>query len=192
MSMNITLEVDGLQDCIDMVRPFTSPEVINEKTEQVMTPTIEEMTGRLRERAPYKTGTYRRSIMWERDATGWTAGTESQLGPWLEFGTGIRGEFPTKIYEIRPKYKKALRWKRELTPLEVFLGLRGRLGVQHKELSWGSKSSKTHSDVFAQVVRHPGMKSSPHFRPTLEEYTPIFHDRLSAMFASLIDAGGAS
>jgi hypothetical protein len=169
-----------------------------------MTPTIEEMTARLRERAPYKTGTYRRTIMWERDASGWTAGTESALGKWLEFGTGIKGEVPTKMYEIKPRYKKALRWQRDITSIVAFYPwFRGRVGVQHivqtnfvrssgaKTLSWWtSKKSKTQTDVFAQRVMHPGIKAMPHFRPTFEEFKPIIHDRLAAMFRALVARSG--
>jgi len=188
--MNVVLEVQGLQEVIDMVRPFADDATINAKTEEVMTPTIEAMTARLRERAPYKTGTYRRSIMWEKDANGWTSGTESPIGPWLEFGTGIRGEYPGDFYEIRPRYKKALRWREELSELAIFYGLRGRVSVQHKDLSWSSKSSKTHTDVFAKLVRHPGIRSRPHFRPTFEEFAPIIHDRLYQGFVSLLSSSG--
>jgi hypothetical protein len=205
MSMNIVLNVDGLQECIDMVKPFADEPEIKRRTEEVMTPTIEEMTARLRERAPYKTGTYRRSIMWEKDEFGWTAGTESPVGVWLEFGTGIRGEFPTDYYIIRPRYKKALRWQEDVSSMAVFFGYRGRVGVQtirvvpnpwtggsDRYSFWTSKSSKTKNDVFAKLVRHPGIRSRPHFRPTFEEYGPIIHARLFTMFKKLIPEGGGT
>jgi hypothetical protein len=203
--MNIVLNVEGLQEAIEMVKPFADRDEIMRRVEGVMTPSIEEMTARLREVAPYKTGTYRRSIMWEKDESGWTAGTESPIGQWLEFGTGIRGEYPTKVYTIAPRYKKALRWQEEVSAMAVFIGLRGRVGVQHIRTRsnpwtggvdvvkwWTSKSSKTQNDVFARVVRHPGIKSRPHFRPTLEEFAPIIHGRLFTAFKDLLEGGGGA
>jgi len=90
--------------------------------------------------APFKSGKLRASIR-IRYVGPLTAiiGPSVDYGVYQEFGTGTRGEFPTGVYEIRPRNAKVL--------------------------SWTSNGKRR----FAKVVHHPGIKPHPFMRPAFEQ-----------------------
>ncbi len=91
--------------------------------------------------APVKTGKLRNSIgIRYTSATRAVIGPNVLYGPFLEFGTGSRGEFPTGTYEIRPKKGKYLRFTTQ-----------------------GGKV------VYTKKVTHPGIKAQPYMRPALRQ-----------------------
>lgn len=83
-------------------------------------------------------------------------------GPFQEFGTASRGEFPGKPYEIRPKAK----------PFLVFQ-VNGRT-------------------VYARKVTHPGVRAQPYMRPAALTALEPFADRLAERGALLITKGPRS
>jgi len=88
--------------------------------------------------APIKTGRLRDSITIKYiNPLKAVVGTDVDYGVYQEYGTGLRGEFPGKMYEIKPKKGKVLSF---------------------------TVSGKR---VFAKIVRHPGIKAHPFMRPAL-------------------------
>lgn len=98
----------------------------------------------------------------------WVSKTEAIIGPslpyglYVEFGTGSRGEFPGKPYEILPKVK----------PFLVF-----------------KVNGKT---IMAKKVRHPGIKAEPFMRPAAMEALEPFTEKLIEKGQLLITKGPRS
>jgi len=81
--------------------------------------------------APVATGALKNSITIRFDTpTSATIGPGVEYGPYQEFGTGSRGEFPGAPYEIRPKNASALSFtvdgKRVVTQKVVHPGVRAK------------------------------------------------------------------
>lgn len=90
--------------------------------------------------APIKTGALRGSItITYETSTRAVIGPHVIYGPYQEFGTGSRGEFPTGAYTIRPKKGKYLRF---------------------------NAGGKT---VYTKKVTHPGVKAQPYMRPAIRQ-----------------------
>lgn len=101
--------------------------------------TAEQIRAKAQALAPVKTGTLRESITIRYDGgLKATVGPEVPYGVYQEFGTGTRGEFPTGMYQIRPKRPD------------------GRL-VFKVNGKW----------VSAKVVNHPGIPPHPYMRPAV-------------------------
>lgn len=113
--------------------------------------------------APRKTGKLANSIRitWT-DKLSATIGPSVPYGVYQEFGTGTRGEYPGKIYEIRPKTKPYLVFK---------------------------VNGKT---VVARVVHHPGIKAHPYMRPATIAALEPFADQLAERGQLLIIKGPGS
>lgn len=109
-------------------------------TQELLDEAGEQIAARMRELAPVRSGALKGSIRVIREPG------RVQIGPvgveyasFVEYGTGIRGEFPTKVYEIRPKQGELLTFKVGGT--------------------W----------VSTRVVRHPGIRPHPYIRPAAAE-----------------------
>lgn len=201
MTGRINLSIEGCERVMSVLSVYVDPEKVLDTFDEVMTKCFNGMANDLRDAAPYKTGNYRRSIRWDGGKGYWQVGTDSRLAQWLEFGTGIRGEFPTKMYKIAPRYKKALRFQSELGFSATLAGIRGRISGQTTFKSargptvtrWITRKSKTHTDVFAKWVMHPGIRPFPHFRPVFIRWQPIIKQELlralKALLAKTMTAG---
>lgn len=101
-----------------------------------------------RHNVPVVTGTLKDSIGY--DIVGDTAVLYATAphAPFVEYGTGSRGEVPTGPYVIEPKYAQALHFK-----------VNGR-------------------DVFAKRVVHPGVRPRPFLRPAMEHARKVFYAKM--------------
>jgi len=102
--------------------------------------------------APVDTGALKGSISAYTQDGGLTGVVQATAlyASYVEFGTGIRGEFPGKVAIIRPR-----------TPGGM--------------LRWVGKDGKVH---FAKQVRNPGMAPRPFLRPALERTVPALAEGL--------------
>ena len=108
---------------------------------QIIAQTAQRVASIARAKAPKKTGKLASSIN-VRYVSPLSAeiGPEVDYGVFQEFGTGTRGEYPTAMYEIKPKKPGGVL---------VF-----------------KVDGKT---VFARSVKHPGIKARPYMRPAFVE-----------------------
>lgn len=99
----------------------------------------EQIRAKAQTMAPVKTGALRQSITIRYEG-GLKAviGPEVPYGVYQEFGTGTRGEFPTGMYQIRPKSPDR----------RLVFKVNGK---------W----------VAAKVVNHPGIRPHPYMRPAV-------------------------
>ena len=101
--------------------------------------------------SPVKSGALRRSITINYEtATRAVIGPHVIYGPFQEFGTGSRGEFPTGPYTIKPKNGKVLAFK--------------------------VAGGKT---VFTREVKHPGIKAQTYTRPAIKRVIDTIAPELS-------------
>jgi HK97 gp10 family phage protein len=103
--------------------------------------------------APVDSGALKGSISsYTRDG-GMTGVVEAsaKYASYVEFGTGVRGEFPGKVTIIRPR-----------TPGGM--------------LRWVGKDGKVH---YAKQVRNPGMAPRPFLRPAMERVVPALAEGLA-------------
>lgn len=110
-------------------------------------------------RAPVKTGRLRSSIRMWVEPLRVTVGPDPRIadyGSYVEYGTGVRGEFPGQVYEIRPKTASALRFK------------------------VGNKV------IYAKVVRHPGNYPHPYMRPALTSWLDSLGDDIALVGVQMI------
>ncbi len=111
-------------------------------------------------KAPVKNGTLKYSIV-----VTYVNALKAEIGPsvfygkYQEFGTGTRGEFPTGMYQIKPKSGKYLTFK-----------VNGQ---------W----------VRTKVVNHPGIPARPFMRPALQEALGDFSEELAKAGALQITKG---
>lgn len=114
--------------------------------------------------APRKTGKLAASIhiTWVDKLKAEIKPTEI-YGVFQEFGTATKGEFPSGMYEIRPK-----------SPGGVLV------------FQVGGKT------VFARVVHHPGVKAQPFMRPALVQALEPFAEQMAAKGQLLITKGPRS
>ena len=111
--------------------------------------------------APIKSGRLRQSISIRYpEPLKAIVGPQVEYGKYQEFGTGTRGEFPTKPYEIRPKG--------------------GR-----KFLSFTVNGKK----VVVRRVTHPGVPPRPFMRPAIEQVLGELTTSLADKGALLITKG---
>lgn len=114
-----------------------------------------------RQFAPVKTGMLRDSIhVTFTGPTQATIGPAVPYGPYQEFGTATRGEWPGPYYVIRPRHAAAL----------SFIAKDGRR-------------------VVTQEVKHPGVKPKRYMRRAVEVELAGVADRLAEAGALLITKG---
>ena len=111
-------------------------------------------------KAPVKNGTLKFSIVitYINSLTAEISPTVP-YGKYQEFGTGIRGEFPSGMYQIKPKSGKYLMFK-----------VNGQ---------W----------VRTKVVNHPGIPARPFMRPAVQEALGGFSEDLAKAGALQITKG---
>lgn len=130
-----------------------------------------------RDRAPGKTGALRRGITAEEpEVVGNTVrgvvgagGQGAPYAPYLEYGTGARGEEPTGPYVIRPRFKRALAWPAPALgmPGGPFRRLSGTLRTSvRRKLQAGTLRYADVLIVRKRVV-HPGIAPRPFLRPAV-------------------------
>ena len=132
-------------------------------------------------KAPFKTGTYRRSIHMETATRLPTevvvhVGTNDPRGPWLEYGTGVYSEAPGAKKQpivIRPKNKKALAFKGQMT----FAGT-----------AFIPASSGMGTVIVKKVVQQ-GQHAKPHFRPAIDENGDRVLEEMRKALADLVAKG---
>ena len=177
--MIVEMKCEGLDEAMSITAGLCNPADVEAALEGTITVTIMEMTSEIQEKAPSKTGGYRRTIQWSKlkDALTWMIGSPLPLAEWLERGTGLYGP-KGESYEIVPVRKKFLKWRAEGG---------GYVSGQHRaDGSWFSKKSKDFHDVFRKKVIHPGIKPMPHFEPVLEKYSPIITERVIDGLTNLV------
>jgi phage gpG-like protein len=112
--------------------------------EQAAAQVVREYAGKIQDQAmqfaPVKTGALRDSITVSFDsATSATIGPRVPYGPYQEFGTGSRGEFPGSPYLIRPKNAKRLSFvadgKRVVTTQVTHPGVRAKAYMRRAVMS---------------------------------------------------------
>lgn len=114
-----------------------------------------------RQYAPVRTGKLRDSITVSfTGPTQATIGPHVPYGPYQEFGTGTRGEFPGPMYVIRPRHAAAL----------SFIAKDGRR-------------------VVTQEVKHPGVRPKRYMRRAVQVELAGVADRLAESGALLITQG---
>ncbi len=102
--------------------------------------TGQQIADRMRALVPVKTGYLRNSIRVVSQPGKVTVGPIGVFyAPYMEFGTGTRGEFPRPMYEIRPKHAANLVFK-----------INGQ---------W----------ISTKLVRHPGISPRPYARPAARQ-----------------------
>jgi len=120
---------------------IASGEDIEREAGQIIAQTAQRVASVSRAKAPKKTGKLANSIhVRYLSPLSVEVGPNVDYGVFQEFGTGTRGEFPTAMYQIKPKKPG------------------GVLVFQ--------VDGKT---VFARVVNHPGIPPHPYMRPAFEE-----------------------
>lgn len=124
-------------DLTRLIQNFERAQAVAPKiAQQYLTEAATDIRARMRALAPVKTGYLMNSIRIISEPGRMTIGPIGVFyAPYMEFGTGTRGEFPGPMYEIRPKTKKNLVFK-----------INGR---------W----------VSTKVVKHPGVRARPYARP---------------------------
>ena len=120
-----------------------------ERAQQAMREAMDEAVTYARHNAPAVTGTLRDSIGYEIVGDRAVLFATAPYAPYVEYGTGSRGEFPTGPYEIRPRRAQALRFE-----------IGGRT-------------------VFAKKVVHPGVRSRPFLRPAMEHARKVFYAKMA-------------
>lgn len=128
-------------------------------TENIMTDVGKEIEDRARAKAPMKTGKLKASIVAKYENGALVIDAPVPYAMYQEFGTGTRGEYPTGMYQIKPKNAKFLHFK------------------------VGGK------DVFAKVVNHPGIKAHPYLRPATRDAVMALAPKLAANGALKITKG---
>lgn len=118
---------------------YASGDGIELAAANVIRDTAEQIRAKAQTMAPVKTGALKQSINVKYES-GMKAiiGPEVPYGVYQEFGTGTRGEFPTGMYQIRPKSPD------------------GRL-VFKVNGKW----------IATKVVNHPGIRPHPYMRPAV-------------------------
>ena len=97
--------------------------------------------------APFDTGALRESIGYRIEGDEIVISATVPYAPYVEYGTGMRGENPTGPYVIRPVRAQALRFV-----------VNGRV-------------------VFAKKVTHRGIKAQPFLRPALRHAAGVVNAR---------------
>lgn len=108
---------------------------------QVLAPAAEQIKTAMMLFVPVDTGNLKRSIVIQASPGRYVIGPNGvPYASYVEFGTGIRGEFPTAPFEIRPRNAKALRFIVNGKP------------------------------VYAKKVTHPGQRAKPYVRPAARAF----------------------
>jgi HK97 gp10 family phage protein len=108
--------------------------------QQIIKQAAQKIQAEAQTRAPVKSGRLKASI--QIRYTGPLSaiiGSNLFYAPYMEFGTGSRGEFPGTSYIIKPKNPKGV-------------------------LVWTSNGKRS----YAKIVNHPGVKARPFMRPAFE------------------------
>jgi HK97 gp10 family phage protein len=117
-----------------------SGQTMMESAQQIIQQAAQQVQAEAQTRAPVKSGRLRDSI-----SIKYPGPFQAVIGPnvnyavYQEFGTGTRGEFPTAMYEIKPKKPGGV-------------------------LAFTVNGTK----VFTRKVRHPGIKARPFMRPAFQ------------------------
>jgi len=139
-----------------------SGDSIEKSAASILMDGAQRITAEARAMAPVKTGKLQGSIHAK-----WASpmrveiGPEVIYGPYQEFGTGSRGEFPGAPYEIKPKKPGG-------------------------KLVFKTKDGKT---IVTRRVMHPGVKAQPYMRPAFEKVLETVIDRLTKAGAIKITRG---
>lgn len=113
-----------------------------------------------RSKAPMRTGKLRNSIqVTYTSPLSASVGPTVPYGPYQEFGTATRGEFPGPMYEIRPVRASKLAFK-----------------IDGK---W----------VFTKLVKHPGIPPRPYMRPAIQTVLGKMAPELARTGALLVTKG---
>jgi HK97 gp10 family phage protein len=118
-----------------------------------------EIMGNARAKAPVRTGRLRDSIDYKISGNQLIIGPHVPYAPYMEFGTGSRGEFGGSEYIIRPRTKPYLKFK-----------INGK---------W----------ISTKEVHHPGISPRPFMRPAVEEAMGDLADKLAERGALMITKG---
>jgi len=139
-----------------------SGESIERSAAQILADGAQRIAAEARAQAPVKTGKLQASIhaRWQSPLKV-EIGPEVIYGPYQEFGTGSKGEFPGSPYEIKPK-----------TP--------------GGKLVFKTKDGRT---VVTRRVIHPGVKPQPYMRPAFKKVLETVMDRLISSGAAQITKG---
>lgn len=134
---------------------------VRDEAEKTLDLVAEDIVKDMKSRVPRKTGRLQDSI----DVIVATDGRREigpvgvEYAPFIEYGTGSRGEFPTGPYEIAPKFKKALAFS-----------YRGK-------------------DIVVRKVMHPGIKAQPYARPAAAAALMALQTKLTDVGISMITRG---
>jgi HK97 gp10 family phage protein len=105
--------------------------------QQIIRQSAQQIRDEAQANAPVKSGRLKQSITVRYTGPlSATIGPNVPYAPYMEFGTGTRGEFPGPMYEIKPRRPGGV----------LVFTINGK-------------------KVFARKVRHPGIKARPFMRP---------------------------
>lgn len=137
--------------------------LIDNRADKLLDNYAQEVQAQAQAKVPRDTGKLSNSITVQRPSQlVRIIGPTVPYGVYVEFGTGSRGEFPGKPYEIKPKNK----------PYLIF-----------------QLNGKT---VYAKKVTHPGIKAQPYMRPAVLAALEPFTGKLLSTGALLITKGPGS
>lgn len=119
---------------------FKAADNIEAATQNLLDSAGNQILAEAQSKVAVKTGKLKQSITKTSKRMEVTVGPSAEHGVFIEYGTGTRGEFPSSMYEIRPKNGNVLVFK------------------------VGGKT------VYARSVKHPGIKAQPFMRPAAEKW----------------------
>lgn len=151
----IYFDITALVRDLKQVSELTTEQI----TENVLQDIGKEITINAQQRAPVKTGKLRQSIHYFVRGGTLTIDASAEYAPFIEFGTGSRGEFPGKPYVIKPKKGKYLVFKA------------------------GGKT------IYTKQVTHPGIAAQPYLRPAAIDVMGPLLDKLAERGQALIVKG---
>lgn len=128
-------------DLTELAKDLTqAAENVEQATQELLEAAGDEIIAEAQSTVVVKTGKLKNSITKTSLPLKVVVGPSAVYGPYIEYGTGSRGEFPGSMYEILPKKGSVL----------VF--------------QVGGKT------VYARSVKHPGIKAKPYMRPAAQKW----------------------
>lgn len=122
---------------------FKAADNIEMATQNLLDSAGEEILAEAQSTVVVKTGKLRSSLKKTSTKLRVVVGPDRDMaihGPFVEYGTGTKGEFPGPMYEIKPK------------------------NGQYLAFTVGGKR------VFARSVKHPGIRAQPYMRPAAKRW----------------------
>lgn len=149
-------------DLTELIRDIRNArESIERTSETILDETAQSVQVLMEQYAPVLTGKLRASIRIVSAPGIRTIGPQGvDYAVYQEFGTGIRGEFPTGVYEIRPK---------------------DPMGKLHFKIDG--------EHITASVVHHPGVPPNPFARPAARDALDGIQDRYLSAGVALLTEG---